>query len=319
MLKLKVILSRLGILLLLAACQPHHEPQLRIGTNLWPGYEPLYLARDQQAFQGLDVQLIEYRAAGQVLNGLRKGTINMAAVTLDEAVRIAANGLPIEVIWLFNVSDGADQLLARSDIRQISELKGKKIGIENNALGAYLWQRFVSLHQLNPNDYEIIGLDHAAHSQAMANGEIDAVMTFEPEKSKLLRAGANALFSSKEIPGEILDVLIVRKTGDDAPTPHQIQRFIQQYHQTFSRMQHNFPAWYPALNKRLKLSDTELHQAFAELHIPSVASQIRLLSDQTKMQKLMADYQAVLLEIDMIKQPCDCRALINTKYLAALQ
>jgi hypothetical protein len=30
------------------------------------------LARDQQAFQELDVQLIEYRAAGQVLNGLRK-------------------------------------------------------------------------------------------------------------------------------------------------------------------------------------------------------------------------------------------------------
>jgi NitT/TauT family transport system substrate-binding protein len=247
-----------------------------------------------------------------------KGSINMAAVTLDEAVRIAASGVSIEVIWLFSISDGADQLLARSGISQISELKGKKIGIENNALGAYLWQRFLSVHHLNAKDYAIIGLDHAEHSQAMASGEVDAVMTFDPEKSKLLRAGATALFTSKAIPGEVLDVLIVRKSGNDAPSSSQVQQFLQQYQQKFSLMQRNFPAWYPALNKRLKLSETEINQSFSELQIPSVAQQIQILSDHTKMQKIMADYQTVLLAIDMINRPCDCSHLINTAYLEAL-
>ncbi len=307
-----------GLLLCLAACQPNPEPKLRIGTNLWPGYEPLYVARDQQAFQALDVQLIEYRAAGQVLNGLRKGTINMAAVTLDEAVRISASGLPIEVIWLFNISDGADQLLARPGIRQISDLTGKRVGIESNALGAYLWQRFLSLNHLNAADYELVGLDLAAHAQAMANGEVDAVMTFEPEKSKLLRTGASVLFTSKEVPGEVLDVLIVRKTGEDAPSTQQVQQFIRQYHQHFRLMQQNWPDWYPQLNKRLKLSDTELAHTYGELQIPSVAMQLQLLSNQAQMQKIMQDYQRVLLDIGMISQPCDCKNLINTQYLEAL-
>ena len=307
-----------GLLVWLAACQPHGEPPLRIGTNLWPGYEPLYVARDQQAFQSIDVQLIEYRAAGQVLNGLRKGTINMAAITLDEAVRISASGIPIEVIWLFNISDGADQLLARSGINQISELSGKRIGIESNALGAYLWQRFLSLNHLKAADYELVGLDLAAHAQALAHGEVDAVMTFEPEKSKLLRHGAKALFTSKEVPGEVLDVLIVRKTGDDAPTTTQIQQFIRQYHQRFQQMQQNWQGWYPQLNKRLKLSEQELVQTYGELQIPSVTMQIQLLSNQVKMQKIMQDYQQVLLDIGMISQPCDCTNLINTRYLEAL-
>jgi NitT/TauT family transport system substrate-binding protein len=307
-----------GLLLCLAACQPHPEPKLRIGTNLWPGYEPLYVARDQHAFQALDVQLIEYRAAGQVLNGLRKGTINMAAVTLDEAVRISASGLPVEVIWLFNISDGADQLIARPGIRQISELTGKRVGIESNALGAYLWQRFLSLNHLNAADYELVGLDLAAHAQAMANGEVDAVMTFEPEKSKLLRTGASVLFTSKEVPGEVLDVLIVRKAGEDTPSTQQIQQFIRQYHQHFRLMQQNWPDWYPQLNKRLKLSEQELVQTYGELQIPSVTMQIQLLSNQVKMQKIMQDYQRVLLDIGMISQPCDCTNLINTRYLEAL-
>lgn len=307
-----------GLLMWLAACQPHPDPTLRIGTNLWPGYEPLYVARDQRVFQSLDVQLIEYRAAGQVLNGLRKGTINMAALTLDEAVRISASGIPIEVIWLFNISDGADQLLARPGISQISELSGKRIGIESNALGAYLWQRFLSLNHLNAADYELVGLDLAAHAQALTNGEVDAVMTFEPEKSKLLRLGAKALFTSKEVPGEVLDVLIVRKTGDNAPTTAQIQQFIRQYHQHFQQMQQNWQGWYPQLNKRLKLSEQELVQTYGELQIPSVTMQIQLLSNQVKMQKIMQDYQQVLLDIGMISQPCDCTNLINTRYLEAL-
>ncbi|WP_377239669.1 ABC transporter substrate-binding protein [Rheinheimera tilapiae] len=307
-----------GLLMWLAACQPRPDPTLRIGTNLWPGYEPLYVARDQRVFQSLDVQLIEYRAAGQVLNGLRKGTINMAALTLDEAVRISASGIPIEVIWLFNISDGADQLLARPGISQISELSGKRIGIESNALGAYLWQRFLSLNHLNAADYELVGLDLAAHAQALTNGEVDAVMTFEPEKSKLLRLGAKALFTSKEVPGEVLDVLIVRKTGDNAPTTAQIQQFIRQYHQHFQQMQQNWQGWYPQLNKRLKLSEQELVQTYGELQIPSVTMQIQLLSNQVKMQKIMQDYQQVLLDIGMISQPCDCTNLINTRYLEAL-
>jgi NitT/TauT family transport system substrate-binding protein len=304
--------------LLLLSCQPQQQVQLRIGTNLWPGYEPLYVARDRQVFQGLDLQLIEYRAAGQVINGLRKGTINMAAVTLDEAVRIAASGIPVEVIWLFNISDGADQLLARPGINNINELKGKKIGVESNALGAYLLQRFFSLHQLSPADYQVVGLDLAAHAQAMEHAEVDAVMTFEPEKSKMLRQGATALFTSREVPGEVMDVLIVRKDGPDVPTEAQLQQFIRQYHQLFSQMEADLPAWYDALNRRMKLSPDELAQTYRELQIPSVAMQRTILDNKSRLADVIKGYETVLLQIGMIEKPCACSALINTKYLETL-
>lgn len=304
--------------LMLVSCQPQQQVQLRIGTNLWPGYEPLYVARDRQVFQGLDVQLIEYRAAGQVINGLRKGTINMAAVTLDEAVRIAASGIPVEVIWLFNISDGADQLLARPGIDDIDALKGKKIGVESNALGAYLLQRFFSLHQLSAADYEVVGLDLAAHAQAMEHAEIDAVMTFEPEKSKLLRQGAKALFTSREVPGEVMDVLIVRKDGTDVPTEAQLQQFIRQYHQLFSQIETDLPAWFDALNKRMKLSPAELAQTYGELQIPSVAMQRTILGNKTRLAEVIKGYETVLLNIGMIEKPCACSALINTRYLDML-
>ena len=40
---------------------------------------------------------------------------------------------------------------------------------------------------------------------------MDAVVTFGPARSKLLAAGAKQLFDSSQIPGEIVDVLLVRE------------------------------------------------------------------------------------------------------------
>lgn len=316
---LKTVLL-LSSLWLLSACQPASEPPpIRIGTNVWPGYEPLYVAYDEGAFAGQAVDLIEYRAAGQVLNGLRKGTINMAAVTLDEAVRIAASGYPVEVIWLFNISDGADQLLARPGINSIADLKGKRIGVEHNALGAYLLQRFFQINQLNAADYQVLGLDLAAHSQAISKAEIDAVMTFDPEKSKLQRAGAVTLFSSKQVPGEVMDVLLVSKEPGHAPTEAAISAFIRSYQQHFSRLQQNWQAYLPLLNHRLKLTPDELQQAYQQLQIPTVGRQLEILQHKAQLAQVIRQYQQVLLDIGMIDQPCQCERLINTRYLDAVQ
>jgi len=273
------------------------------------------VAHKHQAFSPLSVDLVEYRAAGQVLNGLRKGSINMAAVTLDEALRIAASGEPIEVIWLFNISDGADRLISRADIPNIAALKGKRIGIEANALGAYLLQRFFSKHQLTPTDYQVVGLDMPSHAQAMQKGEVDAVMTFEPEASKLLRAGGHTLFSSKEIPGEVMDVLIVSRRAGHAPAESDIRQFISLYQRFFAQMQRHWPAYLDELNQRMKLTPEDLNRVYQEMQIPTLSEQRALLSDRVHMQQVLDHYQQALLSLKLIKKPCDCSSLINTQYL----
>lgn len=113
--------------LLCLSCSDPQPAEIRIGTNVWPGYEPLYVAREQGAFADLPVQLVEYRSASQAMSGLRKGQIDFAAVTLDEAIRIHANDVEVEVIWIFDYSNGADQLLSQPDIKTVAGLKGKRL------------------------------------------------------------------------------------------------------------------------------------------------------------------------------------------------
>lgn len=313
-----IALGSMLLIALLTACQPAPEPTLRIGTNVWPGYEPLYLARDLAVFHEPNVQLVEYRSASQVISGFQKGVIDLAAVTLDEAVRLAASGEPIEVIWIFDFSDGADQLLARADIPSVNALKGKRIGVEESALGAFVLQRVMDLHQLTDQDLTVVPLGVSEHAQAMAQGKVDAVITFEPEKSAVVKLGAHTLFSSKQIPGEIVDVLIARKGANRGFSDQDLIRMLYNYEQELNRVKKDIGAHLPLLNRRLKLSDSELALTFAEMNIPGRDEQLQFFRNKPQIEKLIAHYQQALKARGLIEKPCQCNDLLNSSYLEAL-
>ena len=45
---------------LMVGCGPRYEPPLMVGTNIWAGYEPLYLARDLGYYDGQPLRLVEH-------------------------------------------------------------------------------------------------------------------------------------------------------------------------------------------------------------------------------------------------------------------
>lgn len=306
------------LLTLLSACQPAPDPVLRIGTNVWPGYEPLYLARDLAVFHEPQVQLVEYRSASQVISGFQKGVIDLAAVTLDEAVRLAASGEPIEVIWIFDFSDGADQVLARPEIQRVQDLKGKRIGVEESALGAFVLSRLLDLHQMQPQDVTAVSMSVSEHAQAMQQGKVDAVITFEPEKSKVLQQGGHTIFSSKQLPGEIVDVLIARKGPNRSFSDQDLIRTLFAYEQALIRVKKDLPAHLPLLNRRMKLTDADLVLTFSEMSIPNREEQLAFFHNSSKTAMLIEQYQTALQKQGYISARCPCTDLLNPRYLEAL-
>lgn len=195
--------------LLSAGCQ-HQEDELRIGANVWPGYAPLFLARDLGRL-GAQSRLAEFSSANDTLQAFRNGAIDIAGVTLDEAIQLTAQGHELRIVALFDASHGADMLLARPHIRKLEELKGRRIGVETTALGAFMLSHVLQAAGLERSDIEAVHLLPMEQEEAYRLGRIDAAVTHEPFAGGLSAQGAHNLFDTRQIPGEILDVLIVRE------------------------------------------------------------------------------------------------------------
>lgn len=90
MLTFRLLLILLSMSFLLQGCSPPQEP-LRLGTNLWLGYEPIYVAREKGWLQEDQVRILEFSSSTDVMRGLRAGTLDAGALTLDEALLLAAH------------------------------------------------------------------------------------------------------------------------------------------------------------------------------------------------------------------------------------
>ncbi|MFZ5775975.1 MAG: ABC transporter substrate-binding protein [Thermodesulfobacteriota bacterium] len=187
------------------------KTELQIGTNLWVGYEPLYLARSL-GFFGKGVRLVEFTSTTDTIRAFRSGAIDGAAVTLDEALLLAQDQNDIRVVLVFDVSVGADAVLAQPGIKNLADLKGRKVGVENSALGAFMLTRALQSGGMSRKDIELVPLDPSAQENTFKSKKIDAVVAFEPNNSKLKAAGASTLFDSSQIPNEIVDLLVIRSS-----------------------------------------------------------------------------------------------------------
>ena len=98
--------------LVLSGCVREPEPALRIGTNVWIGSEPLYLARELGRLDSKTIQLVEYPSASEVLRAFRNQAIDGMVISLDELFGLAVDGLQPRVILVVDVSNGADAVVA---------------------------------------------------------------------------------------------------------------------------------------------------------------------------------------------------------------
>lgn len=185
------------------------EP-LRLGTSIWLGYEPLHVA-DAAGRLPSGLRLVELVSATQVTRAWRNGEIDAATVTLDEALRLAAESRDVEVVLVTDISEGGDAIVGGPDVNGFEALAGRRVGVERSATGAVLLARALQLRGLAADAVTMVPMTVNELEEAMVQGHIDAAVAYEPIMSRLRARGGRVLFTSREIPGEIVDVIVVRR------------------------------------------------------------------------------------------------------------
>ncbi|WOC79309.1 ABC transporter substrate-binding protein [Stutzerimonas frequens] len=240
----------------LLGCQPESD-SIRIGSNRWLGYAPIYLADDLGWTAPSGIRLVEYPNTTGVLRGFRNGMLDAAMLTLDETLLLqdSAAELDLEIILVTNVSAGADALFARAPLTNLKDLAGQRIGVENTALGAYFLSRVLDQAGLRIDDLQVVSLPVHEQTAAFAAGDVDAVITFASEGPALESKGARRIFDSRQLPGEIVDVLVVDR---QRVTREQRRRLRALWFDALRTWQDNRGETDPRLHARLGLTPMAL-------------------------------------------------------------
>ncbi|NNM00881.1 MAG: ABC transporter substrate-binding protein [Gammaproteobacteria bacterium] len=198
---------------LLSGCHVNAPHRVRIAINAWPGYEFLYLAQElgYLSTDDYEIRVIEMGSLASVRRAFERGHLDGMGGTLVD-VAIAADGGAVEptIIIAADVSEGADAIVARQGLSSVRDLAGKTVAVESASLNLYILARALELAGMGFEDIDVLTLDAGSMAAALASGRADAVVTYPPVLTELLRSGnVSVVFTSAEIPGEVVDVLAV--------------------------------------------------------------------------------------------------------------
>ena len=311
-------LACVALLLALIGCSPGPETALRIGTNVWIGSEPLYLARELGRLDPKAVQLVEYPSASEVLRAFRNQAIDGMVISLDELFGLAADGFQPRIILVVDVSHGADVVVGRSGMRTMQDLKGKPVAVESSALGAFVLSRALALNGMQASDVTVVHLESNEQPGAFEKGQVDGAVTFDPYRAKFLRAGAKTLFDSTQIPGEIVDLLAVRASAFEKQ-PKAIQALLTGWFDALDYMKKDPKDAARRMGIRQQTTGEQFLEALRGLHIPSREENLRMLGGPAPELAVTGRRLMVLmLEAKLLRAGVDIEAILAPGPLADL-
>ena len=308
-----------AILLPLAGCMRPPETALRIGTNVWIGSEPLYLARELGRLDPSVVQLVEYPSASEVLRAYRNQAIDGMVISLDELFGLAVDGLRPKIVLVVDVSNGADVVVGRGGMRSMRDLKGKMVAVESSALGAFVLSRALAANGMQASDVNVVHLESNEQPEAFAKGQVDGAVTFDPYRGQFLRAGASTLFDSSQIPGEIVDLLAVRESVVESK-PKAMQALLSGWFYAYDYMKRDPKDAARRMGIRQQTSGEQFLAAQQGLRVPSREENLRMLAGaKPELAVTGRRLLALMLEAKLLSKDVDIEQVLAPGPLQSLK
>jgi len=205
------------LLSLLSACSATTPPEpitMKVGLNLWPGYYPLFVAqgKDLYAPHHLQIEQKIYGDIGEVVQDLQTHKLDVGFVTISDALTLdSRNPGSFKVVLGTDYSNGSDMVIARSDIKNITDLRGKRVGLSLGTFGELFVRKMLESQKMTMDDIRLVNTNASEIPDAIP-ALIDAGQTFEPYASQGLAKEYHVLFSSADTPGLIPGVVVFRNS-----------------------------------------------------------------------------------------------------------
>ena len=211
----------LACALAVAGCSGSEEPaeprtSFNIGWSIYAGWMPWPYAQQTGIVKkwadkyGLEINFVQVNDYVESVNQYTAGKLDGVTVANMDALTIpAAGGKDTSAIILGDYSNGNDAVLLKGG-SNVAAIKGREVYLVELSVSHYLLARALETNGMKLTDVKTVNTSDADIASAFASPQITAAVAWNPQVTTMKGVpGTTAVFSSADIPGEILDLLVV--------------------------------------------------------------------------------------------------------------
>jgi NitT/TauT family transport system substrate-binding protein len=200
----------------LAGCSTQSEPPIKLITNSWIGFTPLFYAKEKGWLKPLNIELSTVVSLGESMMTYKIGHFNGITGTQYEFQQLHKQHPDLVPLIMFDRSNGGDMVMSNRNIDALKQTSETiDVYLEVNSINSLIFKNFIDAHQLDSKSFNFINRDPlriVTHIKQIANTQPTIIVTYNPYNFELSKHGFNTIASSKNLE-EILvvDALYIKK------------------------------------------------------------------------------------------------------------
>jgi NitT/TauT family transport system substrate-binding protein len=295
---------------------------IKLGLNLWAGFMPWKVADVKNFFEsnGLKAEVIWFPVLSDQLNAFNTGKVDVIGSTTSDFLSSISNGVKAKVISITDVSLGADAIVANPTIQSIKDLVGKQASVELGTVGHLLFLKALEKGGVPQEKVKLVNQTADTAIASLMSGKTDVVYSYEPFVSQAVSSGkGKVLFSSKDLPGIVPDLMVVRQEVLDRQ-PEDIQKLLKVWYETIAYRSDHLEEVLPIEAKQAGVSVDEyksLLKGFKWLNPQEAQTAFKPGSTTESLPYAAKETAKFMLEQKLITQePPAMETLISPQFLA---
>lgn len=192
------------------------KDKFRVAWSIYVGWMPWDYADKQGIVKkwadkyGIDIEVVQINDYIESINQYTAGAFDACVMTNMDMLTIpSAGGVDSMALIVGDFSNGNDGIVLKR-AQGLKDIKGRRINLVELSVSHYLLARALESVKLSERDVKVVNTSDADIVAAFSSADVNAVVTWNPQLSAITAMpGAKKVFDSSQIPGEIIDLLVV--------------------------------------------------------------------------------------------------------------
>jgi NitT/TauT family transport system substrate-binding protein len=192
------------------------KDKFRVAWTIYAGWMPWDYAAQSGIVKkwadkyGIEIEVVQVNDYVESINQYTAGSFDGCVMTNMDALTIpAAGGVDSTALIVGDFSNGNDGIVLKKKSK-LADLKGQKVNLVELSVSHYLLARALASVGMSERDVTVVNTSDADLVAAFGAPEVTAAVTWNPLLSEILGTpGTHKVFDSSQIPGEIIDLMVV--------------------------------------------------------------------------------------------------------------
>ena len=201
------------------------KDQYRIAWSIYVGWMPWDYAEqagivDKWADKyGIEIEVVQFNDYIESINQYTVGAFDACTMTNMDALTIpAAGGVDSTALIVGDFSNGNDGIVTKGSGKTLKDLAGGNVNLVELSVSHYMLARALDSVGLTERDLTVVNTSDADIVAAFTTDDVETVVTWNPLLAEVQdMPDATPLFDSSQIPGEIIDMLVVNTEALEDP------------------------------------------------------------------------------------------------------